>query len=196
MCQPGQTPQTPRGSRQGRNQEDPPTKTSTGKTQAEHQTGRSREKTKRKEEVTKPQGRPRSGRTPKGPQEEHPGQFRNKDGKEGAGHVQEAKRRNIGQTRARKDKKNAFSQLPRGEKNTKRTVDPPGKGTQNGSPTDRRRKPKLQARAPTQGSTRAKEGHARSSKDKDKRTTPCQGVPGSTSTPTGQQDNALPPQGR
>ena len=66
MRQPGRTPQTPRRSRQGRNQEDPPSKTSTGKPQSEHQTGRSREEPKRKGEVTKSRGRPRFGKTSKG----------------------------------------------------------------------------------------------------------------------------------
>ena len=54
----------------------------------------------------------------------------------------------------------------------------------------------------TQGSPRAKqEEHACKSKDKDKRTIPCQSVSGSTSTPTGKgahprdQDDTTPPQG-
>ena len=63
MYQPGQTPRTPRGSSQGRNQEDPPSKTSTGKPQSEHQTSLSREEPKRKGEATKSRGRPRSGIT-------------------------------------------------------------------------------------------------------------------------------------
>ena len=63
MCQPGRTPQTPRRSRQGRNQEDPPSKASTGKPQPKDQTNQSRDKSKREGNVTKSRGRPESGRT-------------------------------------------------------------------------------------------------------------------------------------
>ena len=63
MCQPVRTPQTPRGSRQGRNQEDLPSKASTSKPQPKHQTSRSREEPKREGEVIKSRGRPGSGRT-------------------------------------------------------------------------------------------------------------------------------------
>ena len=62
-------------------------------------------------------------------QEGQPGQVQDRGGKEGTGHLQEAKHRNVCQTRSRKDQDNAFSQLSIGEKNARRTVGPPRKGT-------------------------------------------------------------------
>ena len=53
-------------------------------------------------------------------QEGHPGQVQDKGGKEGTGHIQEAKLRIIWQTSTRKDQENAFSQLSMGEKNVRR----------------------------------------------------------------------------
>ena len=63
MYQPGRTPQMPRRPRQGRSQENPPSKASTGKPQPKDQTNQSRDKSKREGNVTKSRGRPESGRT-------------------------------------------------------------------------------------------------------------------------------------
>ena len=59
----------------------------------------------------------------------HPGQVQDKGGKGGTGHLQEVKHRNVRQTGSRKDQENVFSQLSMGEKNARRTVGPPRKGT-------------------------------------------------------------------
>ena len=62
-------------------------------------------------------------------QEGHPGQVQDRGGKEGTGHRQGAIHRNIWQTGTRKGQENLFSQLSKGEKNARRTVDPHRKGT-------------------------------------------------------------------
>ena len=49
-------------------------------------------------------------------QEGHPGQVQDRGGKEGTEHLQEAKHRNVYQTRSRKDQENAFSQLSMGRR--------------------------------------------------------------------------------
>ena len=65
--------------------------------------------TKKKEKVTKSRGMQRSGRTTKLLQEGHPRQVQDEEGKEGAGHSQEAKHQNNWHTKTRKDQEAADS---------------------------------------------------------------------------------------